>query len=431
MGKKILVVAYAVSPSRGSEYSVAWNYINEMSKDNQLVVLYGASGDHMGDINEMENWLSSNLIPNVRFVPVLPSGLTIKLNFLNRKGIFPYSFYLALKFWQKQVYLEAEKIIKAEKFDLIHNLNPIGYREPGYLWKLKLPYLWGPIGGIPNWPSQLFTDVSLKNKVFFTIRNWINTIQFKFNNRLKKALKNSDLILTATSENGEALEKEYNVKSINIPENGIITSHLENLARNVNFKEDEVLNIVWIGRIDQRKSINFLIEALIRIKHKKWHLHIVGEGYFKEKMQSRAIEMGIDNKLTWHGHIDRLKVLELFKSMHLHVITSLSEATTTVLFESMTNNIPTITLNHCGMKDVICDCCGIKIDTYSVEQVKQDMAFAIAHVIENPYKINELSNGVSKCKELFTWDRRRFLFNNYYEVAIKNWQNNKEANGTK
>ena len=25
--KKILVMAYAISPSRGSEYAVAWNYI--------------------------------------------------------------------------------------------------------------------------------------------------------------------------------------------------------------------------------------------------------------------------------------------------------------------------------------------------------------------------------------------------------------------
>ena len=61
-----------------------------------------------------------------------------------------------------------KNIIENENFDLIHNLNPIGYREPGYLWKLNLPYIWGPIGGIPNRPSQLFTDLSLKNRIFFT-----------------------------------------------------------------------------------------------------------------------------------------------------------------------------------------------------------------------------------------------------------------------
>jgi hypothetical protein len=26
-------------------------------------------------------------------------------------------------------------------------LNMIGYREPGYLWKLNVPFVWGPMGG--------------------------------------------------------------------------------------------------------------------------------------------------------------------------------------------------------------------------------------------------------------------------------------------
>lgn len=424
MGKKILVVAYAVSPTRGSEYSVAWNYLNEMSKDNEIVVLYGVSGSHMGDIEEMETWLSSNSISNVRFIPVLPDKTTTRLNLLNQKGIFPYAFYIAFKYWQRQVYLEAERIIKAEKFDLIHNLNPIGYREPGYLWKLKLPYMWGPIGGIPNWPSQLFTDLSLKSKIFLILKNCINKTQFKYSYRLKNALKYTNLLLTATSDNRDVLYKVHKITSINIPENGIVSSTMDKPVLNVNLKEGELLNIIWIGSIDERKSINFLIDALRHIKDKNWHLHILGEGPIKEKMQLRAIEMHIDSKLTWYGHIERSSVLELLNSIHLHVITSLNEATTTVLFEAMTNHIPTITLNHCGMKDVICDKCGIKIDTNSVEQIKEDLAFTISNIIENPHKINELSSGVSKCKELHTWERRRFLFNSFYDIAIENWKRN-------
>ncbi len=79
MKRKILLIAYPVSPTRGSEYSVAWNYINEMSMDNDLVVLYGSSGNHMGDFKEMEDWLMINSIPNVKFIPVHPSRLTLNL----------------------------------------------------------------------------------------------------------------------------------------------------------------------------------------------------------------------------------------------------------------------------------------------------------------------------------------------------------------
>ena len=54
--KKILVLAYCVSPTRGSEYAVAWNYITRMSKYHKLTVLYGISGEQMGDITELEEF---------------------------------------------------------------------------------------------------------------------------------------------------------------------------------------------------------------------------------------------------------------------------------------------------------------------------------------------------------------------------------------
>ncbi|MFW9929154.1 MAG: glycosyltransferase family 4 protein, partial [Candidatus Thorarchaeota archaeon] len=374
MRKKILVVAYAVSPTRGSEYSVGWNYLTEMSKENEITVLYGVSGSHMGDIEEMKVWLSLNSIPNVRFIAVIPNKVTAALNLLNRKGIFPYAFYFAFNYWQRQVYSTAKKLVESEDFDLIHNLNPIGYREPGYLWKLNRPYIWGPIGGTPNRPNQLFNDLSRKTRIFFIIRNMINTFQFKFNSRLRKALKSTDLLLTATSETRDMLLKEYKVESVNIPENAIVLSDFDKELNCIDLKEGETFNIIWIGRIDENKSLIFLIDALSKIKSYNWHLHILGEGSVKDKMQLHAIEKQIDHKLSWHGHVKRSEVLKILQSVHLHVITSLGEGTPTTLWEAMTNNIPTITLNHCGMKDVVCNKCGVKIDINSVEQVKKDLA---------------------------------------------------------
>ena len=54
--KNILVLAYQLSPTKGSEYSVAWNYVTRMSKYNHLTVLYGVSGIHLGDCDEMEGF---------------------------------------------------------------------------------------------------------------------------------------------------------------------------------------------------------------------------------------------------------------------------------------------------------------------------------------------------------------------------------------
>jgi len=95
--KTILVLAYSISPVRGSEYSVGWNYVKEMSLTNDLIVLYGLAGDHMGDVSEVEDSVLCQNMPNVQFIAVRPSLITNFLNRLNRKGILVYTFYFAYK----------------------------------------------------------------------------------------------------------------------------------------------------------------------------------------------------------------------------------------------------------------------------------------------------------------------------------------------
>lgn len=106
---------------------------------------------------------------------------------------------------------------------------------------------------------------------------------------------------------------------------------------------------------------------------------------------------------------------ELFAQAHLHIITSLGEATTTVLWEAMANGIPTLSLDHCGMSGVICEECGIKIPIHSYEQVTSAIATQIESCIMNPSRIETLSNGVLKCAGKFMWSNRVESFNQIYE----------------
>lgn len=66
-----------------------------------------------------------------------------------------WKFYMYYEQWERRAYEKAQEIIselKAEslelkehrEIDVIHKLNMICYREPGYLWKIKnKPFVWG------------------------------------------------------------------------------------------------------------------------------------------------------------------------------------------------------------------------------------------------------------------------------------------------
>ena len=123
--RTILLITYDMSPYKGSEASVSRNYVSKMAEHNKLITIYGKGKE------DVERYLKQNQMPNVRFInipfiPVSGSGL-----------IMDIEYNLNYRKWHWQAYLWAEDIVEREHVDVIHYLNPIGFKEPGYCWKIK------------------------------------------------------------------------------------------------------------------------------------------------------------------------------------------------------------------------------------------------------------------------------------------------------
>lgn len=421
---KIVLITYPTSPFRGSEFSVSWNYIINMSKFHELYVLYGTSGNGFGNVSELKNWLKYNKLNNVHFIDIhVPNNLISSIFAFCRKVNYTYGSYIQYKYYYKQVYKKTQEIIKKENIDVIHYLNPIGFKEPGKCWKISnIPYIWGPIKAVENIPFALYKALSFKGKINALIKLILHNIVFLTFPNIRKAFKRADFIFAAVPKTVVLLKKVYNINSIYLPENGINKMERDNPIQYIPQKER--LNIIWIGRLDEFKALIILIDALKKVNNKKWHLHVVGDGYLKDKLKNSS--KSISSNITWHGTIPRIEVLRLLSSMHLHVITSLSEATSTVLLEAMSYAVPTITLDHCGMAGVVCEKCGIKIPIKSYKQVVNDIAIKIDYIIENPNYINILSRGVIECSKKYMWEKRIEIFNDIYNKAVLKYKNNNE-----
>lgn len=417
MMKHILVLAYAISPYKGSEFSVAWNYVKNMSKDNKLTVLYGTSDEHMGEVQSMERFLRDNQLDNVTFVPVKPDGLAECLNWANKHNLFVYTFYYAYQRWQYLAYLEARNIVK-QKIDLIHFVGMIGYREPGYLWKLGLPYVWGPICGANNAPQVLMKNMPWMGRLKQTFRTMANKYQLRHSRRLKKALAATDVLLTATSENQRIFKQVHGKDSICLPENCISGEIKLNTSK---FNHPDKYHLIFVGRIDSGKSLQILLGAVAILKHlDRVMLDIVGDGPLKPSLQQFAHKNGLDSVVTWHGQLPRAEAVELFDSAHLHCITSVSEGNPTTIWEAMSYGVPTLSFDHCGMHDTIDDSSGIRVrimDTY--DKCVSGVANAIDELLEHPESFEKLAKGTIKRAEKYTWEERRIFWNQLYERLVK------------
>ena len=402
----IALITYDISPYRGSEASVSWNYVWNMRHTNKLIVIYGKGKD------EIERFIVENgSVENVEFINNPVETVT-------GKGIMmDIKYNLAYRRWHLKTYEMVNKMVDEGRVDLIHYLNPIGFKEPGFLWKItKVPYVWGPIQGVENRPFELYHALSVKGKCNALVRRIVHNGLFILMPRLKKALDRVDVVFAATPNTVKNLKRWYHKDSIYLPENGIMK-----MERTTPVMYDGgVLRLIWIGGICERKALVILLDALAKVGGHNWHLDVLGDGDQKEKLQKRFSHL--NNHITWHGMVDRASVQEVLFQSHLHVISSLGEGNTTILWEAFGKAIPTLTLDHCGMAGVVCEKCGIKIPIHSYNQVVEEIADIINGVLHNPNTIEQLSVGTIECAKKFMWSNRIALYNKIYDEISKKYQ---------
>lgn len=418
---KILISAYALSPYKGSEFGAAWDTILHLSKAHDLWVIYGASDDHMGDTQTMQQFLSQNQFPSITFIEVQPNKIASTINFLNKAGLI-WFFYMAFYIWQKQVLNVAREIIKREDIDIIHQLGPIGFREPGFLWKINKPFVWGPIGGTSTVDKRLMQGMNTRARITFTIKNFLTSYQLKNSRRVRNAALRADALIGARRIDAININRQFNKRAFYYSEQGVrsITSSINN--EKFAGLEGEV-RLVWIGRMDHNKNVGLLLQALAKVPNKNWSLTIVGTGPLSSGLQQEAAELGIGEKINWAGQIPRSEVVSILTNAHLHVITSFMEGNPAVLFEALSSGVPTLTIDHCGMADVVCDKCGIKVPVDDYDKVVVMFADTIQQLLENPSRLVDLSRGTAECAKAYSWEQRLRVLDEVYASAITNFRN--------
>ena len=205
--------------------------------------------------------------------------------------------------------------------------------------------------------------------------------------------------------------------SICIPENCITGNITLDETKFVNI---EKYHIIVIGTLDARKSVGIFLEALAQVQHYNLlHIDIVGDGPLRKSLQQYAIRHKLNEAITWHGQLSRAEAVKIFNSAHLHVITSVSEGNPTTIWEAMSYGVPTMSFDHCGMHDTICDKCGIRIP---IAKRYEDCVTAIARNIDDllahPENFHQLAKGTVACAQHYTWAEREKFWNDLYDKLL-------------
>ena len=400
---KVLVGAYACSPSKGSEEGVGWGWVQAISKYHDLWIV---TGDQCRDDIEAELKKTPALRERLRFHYIH------RTRHLSLERLWPPSHFITYKRWQKKAFELSSVLHEKVCFDIIHQLTYVGFRVPGILWKLGVPFVWGPIGGLEQTKWGLIPSLGLRGGLYFAARNLLNDWDRRLARLPKQAFMAADGgIIAATTGIQKEIMRFYGRESSVISEIGLPPVTQKETAQRL---PAEALTLLWCGNHIPGKALQFLLSALQTLPTGlNWRLNILGDGPCATEWRMFAQSIGVDNRCNWMGRVSRDKVLEQMQNAHALVVTSVHDLTSTVIVEALANGLPVICPDHCGFTDAVTPECGIRVGSSSRRKIVAGLRDAIVQMNDESAR-RRLALGALAQSHRYKWDKKARTVSDIY-----------------
>jgi glycosyltransferase involved in cell wall biosynthesis len=407
---KVLVSAYACSPYKGSEPGVGWGFVAALAQHHDLWVLVEEEKFRA----DIERYLAEH----PEFARLVHFHFLCKQRNRWLRKLWPPSYYWYYRRWHAQAYDLARELHAAVGFDVVHQLTMVGFREPGYLWWLGIPFVWGPVGGMGAFPWRFLPRLGAYGALYYLGYNMLNLWQMHVLRRPRFAARAAGGgLIVATPENQTGAKRYWGCDSTLMSEVGLPLTDLSVTpsARLL----DEPLRIVWTGLHIPRKALNLGLDALAALpKNVPWELHVLGKGPRTSAWQAQARDLGLNDRCYFHGWMEREAALKVMAEAHVMLITSLRDLTSTVTVEALAMGLPIVCLDHCGFAGVVDASCGIKVPVTHPDEAIAALSKALQRLAEDEVLRSRLAHGAIQRAQDFAWDKKAEVVDKLYSRVM-------------
>ena len=406
---KILINAYACSPNMGSEPGMAWNWVSNLAKYCQVHII--TEGEFQNKIETVVPKLEQGENMHFYYNPVSDEIRKMCWN----QG--DWRFYKYYKEWQWKTYLIAKDICSKQHIDVLHQLNMIGFREPGYLWKLSketdIPFVWGPVDAKDKFPVAYLGGASMKTKLFMRLKNVLTVWQLKHSKRVRQAASQASVIFSASSNSKESFKKYMAIDSPLLNETGCYVQERPLIDKS----QKETFGVLWVGKLDFRKQLGIALQSVAIADNENIRLHIVGGGD-AEPYKQLANTLGIKDKCIWHGAVSHDEVQSIMQNSDVFFFTSVAEGTPHVVLEAIGNNLPIVCFDTCGQGDAVNEKVGKKILLSNPSKSSQSFATILNEFEGNRNLLKQMSENCKQRQIELSWDEKAKTMVKWYEKVV-------------
>ena len=408
---RVLISSHEFSPEQGSECAVGWNICTGLAKYHDVTVLCADGAPLWKDSyrDAVKRYFKHHgRINGLRVVFVEQPPQTLNYERLNQRlmkrigGIgWQLLYYLGLDHWHRAALRKAQEI-GIESFDVFHQLTPISFLRPGYLWTTGRPFFLGPVGGMFKVPAAFARSGGIKSHLFETLRSFNIDRRIRSEN-FRAIVTTAKRIWTVTEVERRIIEGISEGKAMPM----VDTPPPKEIAGRVRkYDGREVLRLCWSGSHVHYKALPLLVHAIASLPDRdRVALDVLGKGPEEQKWKGIVRALGLTN-ITWHGRLPYAEALKTMDRSHVFIHTSYREAASMVVLEALGWGLPVICHDACGMAVAVNETCGIKVPFLSPRHSIEGFRNAIKSFLLNPAQVEQLSEGALRRASELSWDAK-------------------------
>ncbi|MDO8502182.1 MAG: glycosyltransferase [Gemmatimonadaceae bacterium] len=300
----------------------------------------------------------------------------------------------------------AARIAREGEFDVVHAFWPIPH-------------------GLFAIAAKRASRAALVSTFFSSELNWTGPARGVFGPLLRSIVRASDAVTVISSHTAARLREHVpGAQSVTVPFGAAAVSRTDSSgSATVVRRRDDPFELLFVGRLVRRKGVDVLLRAVALIaSDARLHLRIVGGGPEKENLIAASEALGLGNRVTFEGVVDKKRVNELFETCDALVLPAIVTATGeteglgVVLIEAMGYGKPVIAASAGGIVDIICDGdTGLLVPPGDAVS----LAVAISKAMDDPAELAMIaSRGAAYAGRAFGWNTIVSRLLSVYESAI-------------
>ena len=405
--QRVLMVAFACGPGRGSEPGQGWQFAHRMAAHHDVTVLV-----YSGFKPVIDREMAERPVPGLRVVYSklpLESARHWKRG-EDRSGIREQLHY---HLWNLVTGRLAQRLHADEPFDLVHHVSFMRYWSPSAGAMVRdVPFLWGPVGGGETAPEAFYSGFSASGRRSARLRDRVRDASHRFRSVLRTA-RHATIALATTEQSADRM-RQLGARDVRVASASVALppDELARLGALPHQPDGDRLQFSAAGRLLHWKGYDLALRAFAQaIGSEDAKLFagatfvLLGEGPEFNELAETAMRLGISDRVEMRGHVPRLECLDVLGNSDVFVHPSFHDSGGYATLEAMAARRPVVALNLGGPGLQLTPETGIAIDAVRPEQVVDDLATAFRQLAaDRDRRLRMGAAGRQRVEARFTWE---------------------------